>query len=316
MKICVIGGTGFVGTHLITRLVALGHSIKVITRRPERHRHLRSLPTVKMVTIDFFGNKILERQIDGYDVVINLAGILNPEGKNTFTRVHEDVAKRISEACQAVSIPRLLHISALHADENALSDYLQSKGRAKKVMLDTKGVNVTTFSPSVIFGHDDQFFNRFARLLTIMPIALPLTCAKARFAPIYIDDVLDAFINSIDNSQTYGKNYDLCGPEVFSLRELVCYTAKQMGSRSVVIPLNNFFSKPLAKLMGWFPKAPITLDNYNSMLVDSICGNEECKASSKDLNLQLRSIKAVVPGYLAGKNFSGQLDYLRKKAKR
>ena len=316
LKICIIGGTGFVGTYLITKLVGQGHSIKVITRRPERHRHLRSLPTVKMVAIDFFGNKTLERQIDTYDVVINLAGVLNPEGKNSFALVHEKVAIRIAEATKTVGTPRLLHMSALNADEQASSEYLRSKGRAQQAVLAIEGINTTVFSPSVIFGAGDSFFNRFAQLLNIMPGYFPLTCANARFAPVYVGDVADAFINSIHNSETYGKNYDLCGPESFSLKELVRYTAKQMNSHCAVIPLNNFFSKPLAMFMGLFPGAPITLDNYNSMLIDSVCTNAVRNETAKELNLELHSIDSIVPHYLAGQDFAGQMDSLRKQAKR
>ncbi len=316
MKICIIGGTGFVGTHLITTLVSQGHSIKVITRRPERHRHLRTLPTVKIVDIDFFGNKILERQIDTYDVVINLAGILNPSGANTFELVHEKVALRIAEATKAVGTPRLLHMSALNADENASSDYLRSKGRAQKKILAIDGLYVTTFSPSVIFGEADSFFNRFAQLLKIMPGIFPLTCASARFAPIYIGDVVDAFINSIDNTDTYGKNYNLCGPESFSLKELVQYTAGQINSRCTIMSLNRFFSKPLAQFMGLFPGAPITLDNYKSMSVDSVCSDEAQSAANTELDLELRSIESIVPQYLGGKDFSGKMDYFRAKSRR
>lgn len=312
MNICVIGGTGFVGTHLINTLVSQGHSVKVITRRPERHRHLKALPTVKLTTIDFFGSKILERQIDTYDVVINLAGILNPAGKNTFELVHEKVASRIAEATQAVRTPRLLHMSALNADEQAASEYLRSKGRAQKIVLATEGINVTVFSPSVIYGPGDSFFNRFAQLLNLMPGVFPLTCASARFAPIYVGDVVDVFINSIDNPQTYGKNYPLCGPDSFSLKELVKYTAQQINSQCTIVPLNRFFSKPLAMLMGLFPGAPITLDNYNSMKVDSICS----ESAASELGIELHSLDSVVPKYLAGKDFTGQMDYLRGKSQR
>lgn len=312
MNICVIGGTGFVGTHLINSLVSQGHSVKVITRRPERNRHLKTLPTVKLTTIDFFGNKVLERQIDTYDVVINLAGILNSAGKNTFDCVHFQVAKRVAEATRSVGTPRLLHMSALNADENGPSDYLRTKGKAQKFLLEMDGLDVTTFSPSVIFGEGDSFFNRFAQLLNIMPGYFPLTCASARFAPIYVGDVVDAFINSIDNPDTFGKNYDLCGPESFSLHELVKYTAEQINSNCTIVPLNRFFSKPLAMIMGLLPGAPITIDNYNSMKVDSICST----SAAEELGVNLHSIDSVVPLYLAGKDFTGQMDSLRSKAGR
>ena len=316
MKICVIGGTGFVGTFLVTRLVSLGHAVKVISRRPERHRHLRSLPGVKIVSIDFFGKKVLERQIDTYDVVINLAGILSPSGSNTFKQVHEDVALRVAEATKAVATPRLLHMSALHAGEQTASEYLHSKGRAKKKILAMKGLHVTSFSPSVIFGPGDSFFNRFAQLLNFMPWVFPLTCADSRFAPIYVGDVVDAFINSIDKPQTYGKNYNLCGPEAFSLKELVQYTAQQINSRSLIVPLNRFLSGPLIRVMNWFPGAPITMDNFHSMKLDSVCTDAELNKLTDVLGLELRSIDCIVPQYLAGKDFAGQMAYLRSKARR
>jgi len=312
LNICIIGGTGFVGTHLINSLVSKGHSVKAITRRPERHRHLKTLPGVKLLSIDFFGSKVLERQIDTYDVVINLAGILNPEGKNGFNCVHVEVARRVAEATRSVGTPRLLHMSALNADENAPSEYLRTKGKAQKMVLAIEGLNVTTFSPSVIFGEGDSFFNRFAQLLSIMPGFFPLTCAQARFAPIYIGDVVDAMINSIDNPQTYGKNYELCGPESFSLHELVQYTASQTGSDCTIVPLNRFLSKPLAALMGLFPGAPITLDNYRSMTVDSVCAGP----IASELGIELHGIDSVVPQYLAGHDFTGQMALLRSKANR
>ena len=312
MNICIIGGSGFVGTYLVNKLASQGHSLKVITRRPERHRHLRTLPNVKLTSIDFFSSKILERQIDTYDAVINLAGILNPSGANSFELVHEKVAQRIAEATQAVGTPRLLHMSALNADEKGPSDYLKSKGKAQRAVLATEGLNVTTFSPSVIFGPQDSFFNRFASLLKMMPIFFPLTCANARFAPIYIGDVADAFINSLDNPQTYGKNYNLCGPQAYSLYELVQYTAQQINSSSTIIPLNQFFSKPLVMLMNPFPGAPITMDNYNSMKLESVCN----AAMAEELGIKARSIESLVPQYLSGKDFSGQMDVLRKQSSR
>ncbi len=315
MKICVIGGTGFVGTHLINELVTQGHTIKVITRRPERHRHLKTLPAIKIVSIDFFGNKILERQIDTYDVVINLAGVLNSSTHNSFEQVHEQVAFRIAQATKAVGTPRLLHMSALNASDTAPSNYLRSKGRAQEKILamNDDSFKVTVFSPSVIFGVGDSFFNKFAQLLSLMPVSLPLTCAKARFAPIYVGDVVDAFIHAMDKPQTYAKNYPLCGPETFTLYELVTYTAVQIHSRSRIIPLNNLLSKPLAWFMGMFPGAPITLDHYQSMQIPSVCDNSDVY---NELGIVPHSIEAIVPQYLSGKESAGQMDYYRSIANR
>jgi len=312
VNICIIGGMGFVGTNLINKLVTLGHSVKVITRHPERHRHLLILPSVKLISIDFFGKKILERQLDGYDVVINLAGILNPQGVNTFEKAHVEVTRRVAEAARSVEIPRLLHMSALNADENGPSEYLRTKGKAQKLVLTTEGLQVTSFAPSVIFGPGDNFFNMFASLLSLLPV-FPLTSAATRFAPVYVGDVVDAFINSIHKSETYGKNYELCGPEVYTLKELVKYTAKQTGSKSIIIPLNRFFSSPLVAMMNLIPGSPITRDNFNSMKLDSICKNNQ---AAEVLELSLHSLDSVVPLYLAGGDFAGQMDELRRKAGR
>ncbi len=312
MNICIIGGMGFVGTNLINKLVTLGHSVKVITRHPERLRHLLILPSVKLISIDFFGKKILERQLDGYDVVINLAGILNPQGVNTFEKAHVEVTRRVAEAARSVEIPRLLHMSALNADENGPSEYLRTKGKAQKLVLTTEGLQVTSFAPSVIFGPGDNFFNMFASLLSLLPV-FPLTSAATRFAPVYVGDVVDAFINSIHKSETYGKNYELCGPEVYTLKELVKYTAKQTGSKSIIIPLNRFFSSPLVAMMNLIPGSPITRDNFNSMKLDSICKNNQ---AAEVLELSLHSLDSVVPLYLAGGDFAGQMDELRRKAGR
>lgn len=312
LKVCLIGGTGFVGTWLINALAGLGHQIKVISRRPERHAHLKTVPGIKITSIDFFGSKILERQIDTYDVVVNLAGILNPVGKNSFERVHVDVTKRIAEAAELVATPRILHMSALHADVNGPSEYLRTKGKAQKIILAAKGPAVTSFAPSVIFGPGDSFFNRFAGLLKMAPGYLPLACGSAKFAPIYVGDVVDAFINAIDKPETYKKNYPLCGPSVYSLKELVQYTALQIEQDKAVISLPRSVSKLMALLMTKLPGTPLTLDNFNSMKIDSICS----RAVAQELGLKLRSVESVVPGYLSSSSDFGKRDFYRSQASR
>jgi NADH dehydrogenase len=312
LKICVIGGSGFVGTHMVNTLAGQDHQIKVISRRPERCRHLTTVPGIRVESTDFFASKILERQLDTYDVVINLVGILNPIGSNTFEQVHVDIAGRIAEAAQAVGTPRLLHMSALNADENAASSYLRTKGKAQNLVHGIEKVDVTSFSPSVIFGSGDSFYNRFASLLKQIPGVFPLTCAKAKFAPIYVGDVVDAFVNSIDNKATFGKNYALCGPNTYTLKEIVNYTAKKVNSKSMVLPLNNFFSKPIVWVADKLPAAPISMDNYYSMLKDSVCE----QPIAEELGVSLHSVESIVPQYLAGHDFAGKMELFREYSKR
>ncbi|MFK5986279.1 MAG: complex I NDUFA9 subunit family protein [Pseudomonadota bacterium] len=309
-KICIIGGTGFVGSALINRLSKLKHQVKVFSRRPERNRHLKLLPGVTLSNIDYFAPKLLERHFDGMDVVINLVGILNPKNKDSFNRVHVELSRRIAEAAAAVKVKRLLHMSALNAG-NESSKYLISKGQSQQLAYKCKNVDVTIFCPSIIYGPYDNFFNMFARLLK-MPGPFPVVGAKALFAPIYVEDVVDAFINSIDNKKTFGKTYSLCGPKEYSMLELVKYTALLTQPSATLIPLNWFLSKLMATIMNVIPGAPMSLDNYHSLTVDSTCD----QPNAAELALKLSSIESVLPLYLGDKEINSFYNELRSKANR
>ncbi|MFK5894771.1 MAG: complex I NDUFA9 subunit family protein [Pseudomonadota bacterium] len=314
-KICIIGGTGFVGSALVNRLSKNKHQIKVFSRHPQRNRHLKLLPGVTISTIDYFAPKVLERHFDGIDVVINLVGILNPKNKDTFNVVHVELSRRIAEAASAVKVKRLLHMSALNAGNQA-SRYLVSKGQGQQIAHQCPGVDVTIFCPSVIYGPNDHFFNLFANLLKL-PGPFPVVGAKARFAPVYVEDVVDAFVNSIDNVNTFGKSYSLCGPKEYSLLELVNYTAKITNQKTSLIPLNWFFSKIMASLMSLVPGSPISLDNYRSMTIDSICTSDKDKQSSEnELAIRPVSLESILPLYLGDKEVNSYYNGLRAKANR
>jgi len=309
-NICIIGGTGFVGTAMVSRLVREGHHVKIFSRRPERCRHLSLLPDVKIVNVDYFASKVLERQFDGFDLVINLVGILNPQGKESFSKVHVDLSQRIAEAAEAVKVKRLLHMSALNAGNQA-SEYLRSKGKAQDIVHAIKGVNVTSFSPSVIFGPKDNFINQFATLISL-PGATPLPGAQAKFAPIYIGDVVDAFVNSIDNPATFGKNYPLCGPKAYSLQEIVEYTAKVLGQKIMLLPLGWGLSSMMARVMDKIPGSPMSMDNFRSMKVDSVCN----EAMAPELGVQPHSLESTVPFYLGAQEKNTSYGRMRAISKR
>jgi NADH dehydrogenase len=183
-KICILGGTGFVGSHLSTRLANNGYQLRILTRNRERHKKLIVMPDIRIVQIANLDADTLQTQFAGCDAVINLIGILNGS-EQAFTRLHADLPQHIINACSAAGVSRYLHMSALNASaEHGPSQYLRSKGAGE----DTahagveKDIHVTSFQPSVIFGPDDSFFNRFAALLKLAPV-LPLACPNARFAP-------------------------------------------------------------------------------------------------------------------------------------
>ena len=314
-KICILGGTGFVGHHIVGQLAKQGHKIKIISRHRERHRDLLVLPAVEIVTADIHDPQVLKEHFTGQDAVINLVGILNESGKATFQRAHVELARKIADACQMKEVPRLLHMSALNADaEKGPSKYLRTKGEAENMVHKIHNVAVTSFQPSVIFGPEDDFFNRFAKLLRIPPkiAPFPLASANARFAPVYVEDVARVFAQALDNKETVGKRYALCGPNSYTLYELVKYTAMTCGLKKFIIPLGNAPSKIMAMVMGHIPGKPYTMDNYLSATVDSVCEEE----FPKIFDIKPTPMESIVPLYLGQKMARNRYSQYRRSSRR
>jgi len=313
-RICILGGTGFVGQCIVEHLAKQGHEIKIISRHRERKRDLLVLPSVKIISADIHDPQVLKDQFYKQDVVINLVGILNEAGKHTFQTVHVDLARNIADACIMKQVPRVLHMSALHASTNGPSKYLRSKAEAENILHKSHNVDVTSFQPSVIFGPRDQFFNRFANLLRIPPriSPFPLACANAKFAPVFVEDVAQAFVKSLNNKQTFGQRYALCGPKVYTLKELVDYTARLCGIRKTIIPLGKTSSRLQALIMGVLPGKPFTMDNYLSTTVDSVC--EEGFPAL--FGLLPKSIESEVPQYVGQNEVNHRYSTYRRSAKR
>lgn len=313
--ICILGGTGFVGSHLLARLTADRHRLRVVTRHRERHRRLWVLPSLEMVEADVFDPEALERAVDGADVVINLVGILNERGRSGkgFERAHVELPRRLLNVCRKRQVNRLLHMSALGADAAyGASHYQRTKGEGENIVHGAAGIHVTSFRPSVIYGPNDAFFNRFARLLRLAPGIFPLACPEARFAPVHVADVVEAFTRAIDNPTTYGKRYDLCGPRVYTLRELVQYTADVLGLRRKIVGLGPLLSRLQAELMEYVPGKPFSRDNYLSMQHPNICDGPFPEV----FGITPRRIESTVPIYLGRANGRNRLDALRSRQNR
>ncbi len=311
----ILGGAGFVGRHLAARLVRDGHQVRVLARRPAAHRELLVLPTLELVECNVHDEDELHKALAGCDVVINLIGILNEKRHNGrgFCRAHVELAHKVVVATQDNGITRLLHMSALNADaDNGSSYYLRSKGEAEGLVHLAKKLEVTSFRPSVIFGPDDSFINRFASLLKRIPLLFPLACAEARFAPIYVGDVVECFARAIDNRATFGQRYDLCGPRSYTLKQLVHYTASQLGLRRYILALPNWAGWLQAFMMEFVPGKPFSRDNYNSMRRASVC-DEPFPAI---FGITPRSIESEVPGYLNSEAMRSRYPLLRSQAGR
>jgi NADH dehydrogenase len=310
--ICILGGTGFVGHSLTAKLSAAGHDITVLTRHQSRHRDMLLFPRVTLKEVDLFDHRAFVDALTGCDMVINLIGILNEyqHDGSGFQKIHVELADRLIVAMKDSHIYRLLHLSALNADQNASSHYLKTKAEAEKMLLDEPILQVSSFRPSVIFGQDDQFFNRFAKLLRWIPLGFPLACAKSRFSPVYVKDVTSALVNAMDDKSTFGKTFNLCGPSSYSLEELLQYTIDITGAGVSLYPLSDRFSRWQANVLEYVPGKPFSKDNYRSLQHDSVCQKGQPSI------LCDTPLESVVPSYLANDNERGSFSRHRQSVNR
>ena len=315
-QVCILGGTGFVGQHLAAQLAKQGVKIRIVSRHPQRHRELSVLPGVEVVKANIYQQAELNAQLVGCEAVINLVGILNENNKNNqqFREVHVDLPNKIITACAAQNVNRLLHLSALQADpKQGKSQYLRSKGEGEYAVQMAANLQATVFRPSVIFGAGDSFFNRFAEFLRLIPCCFPLACPNAKLTPVWVNDVTAAIIYSLENPKlTAGHAYDLCGPQVYTLRQLVSYTARVIGVKRRIIPLNDSLSRLQAAVMNFVPGKPFSTDNYLSLQTDGVCRENHLKT----LGIEPHSIESIAPTYLAARTSRGRYDQFRYAARR
>lgn len=308
-NVLVIGGSGFLGSHVVRQLVARGMQVRVPTRRRERAKGLILLPTVDVVEANVHDDRTLERLVGGTDAVVNLVGILHGD----FQRAHVDLPGRIVAACRKAGVSRLVHVSALKAAENAPSEYLRSKARGEAYVraAQGEGMNVTILRPSVIFGHEDRFLNMFAQLLRLFPV-VPLAGAGAHFQPVYVGDVASVLARALDDPRSFGQAYDLCGPSVYRLDELVRYVARTLGLNRAVVGLGKGLSTVQAFALEHLPGQLMTRDNLRSMEVDNVC---DCGFPTL-FGVQPTPLEAVVPTYIAGVTPRSRYRWFRFRARR
>ena len=309
-NVCVIGGSGFVGRHIVHLLSARGARVRVPTRSRERAKPLILLPTVEVVEADVHDPEALYRLLEGTDAVFNLVGILHETRSGDFPRVHAELPGKVLEAAQAVGVRRVLHMSALHAAPDGPSKYLRSKGEAEQRVRES-GLDWTVFRPSVIFGREDSFLNLFAGLLKALPV-VALAKPNARFQPVFVEDVARAFVGSLDLPQTIGQSYDLCGPKVYTLRELVEYVGSLTGRSRPIVGLGDTLSYLQAFSMELLPVKLMTRDNLDSMKLDSVCG---CDFPAV-FGFRPAALEAVVPLYLSDRTPRGRYYRYRGRAHR
>ena len=293
-KIVVLGGTGFVGSHLVPRLQRDGHAVTVLSRNREKHRELTVLPRVRIVNADVHDRATLVRHLADADAAINLVGVLNERGNDGsgFRKAHVALTETLIAACGDAHVPRLLQMSSLRAGEGE-SFYLKSRGEAEDRVRASR-LAWTIFRPSVIFGDGDGLFFRFASLLRVAPV-LPLARAQAKFQPVHVGDVAEAFARALAHPHTHGHVYELAGPRTIELGELVRWTARMIGKHRLVLPLPDTLGFMQATLGEWLPGKPISRDNFRSLKLDSIARDDGLAA----LGIIATPMESVMPDLLA-----------------
>ena len=306
MNILILGGSGFVGRAICSKLVAAGHSIAVPTRKRDNARALFPLPSVTVEEVDACDLTALTRLANGKDAVINLIGILN----GNFERMHVTLTETAIAACKAAGVTRYLHISALGASADGPSQYQKSKARGE-ALVRASGLDFTMFAPSVIFGRGDSFLNKFAHMVSLLPPFFPMVLpgASAQFQPVSVDDVARAFVAALDNESTFGQRYELVGPKVYTLKELVAYVMALAHDKHMIIGLPGFATSMLASVLQFVPTQPLTPDNVKSMSVANVS-----TAPFPAFAGTATALEDVAPGYLGRAAIVDEFALARERA--
>lgn len=315
-KILLLGGTGFVGRHVCEKLARLQCRVTVVTRRRDKARHLQMLPLLDVIEADVHDSAALAPLLADHDAVVNLVAILQGN-EAAFEKAHVQLPLGLARACEASGLRRIVHISALGASPGSASMYQRSKARGEAVLLST-GLDVTVLRPSVIFGAEDKFLNTFAGLQQMFPV-VPLAAADARFQPVWVEDVADAIVHCLQEPDTVGQIYEVCGPDVFTLRQLVTlagrYTGVNGGKGRPVIALPAALGRLQAALMELAPGEPLlSRDNLDAMATDNVASGK--LPGLQALGIQPAALDAIAPSYLGAQGLRSGLMAKRKTAGR
>ena len=309
----VFGGSGFVGRHVVRALANRGWRVRVAVRRPHLAFHLQpvgNLGQIKAVQANLRYRASVERACKGANCVINLVGILKESGRQNFAAVQELGARTVAEGARSAGA-RLIHVSSIGADIRSPSAYARSKGRGERAALAVMP-KATILRPSIIFGPQDDFFNRFGRMAQISPV-LPLIGGGAtRFQPVFVGDVAEAIALGAAGKIAGGRIFELGGPEIVSFRQCMEKLLEVTGRRRLLVNLPFFLAKAMARLTGWLPGAPLTYDQVLLLQTDNVVSREAIDAGRtlEAVGIAPKAMAAVLPTYLV--RFRPQGQFTRK----
>jgi len=300
--ITIYGGSGFIGRHVVRAIAKTGARMRVAVRRPELAGHLQPLGGVGQINAVQanvrFPDSLLAAA-DGADAVINLVGILFPSGKQTFCSVQDEGARHVAEAALKAGAQALVHVSAIGANADSPSAYARSKAEGEAAVRDVFA-GAVILRPSVVFGPEDDFFNRFAALARIAP-ALPLIGGgHTKFEPVFVGDVARAIADAVDGAARPGTIYELGGPDVRTFKELMQFVLRTIERKRLLVPLPFFLAKMQAAVLQYFPKPPLTPDQVELLRVDNVVPDAAMTElrTLQGLGIEPETIEAIVPSYL------------------
>lgn len=293
-NVLVLGGTGFLGRHVCEKLQRAGWRITVPTRRAINAKSVQHLPSLTVVQADVHGEAALARLLPGHAAVINLVAILHGN-EAAFERTHVALPTKLANACLASGVRRLVHVSALGVASDSPARYQRSKARGEQVLRNAD-LDLTVLRPSVIFGAGDRFLNLFAQLQKLFPV-VPLAGAKAKFQPVWVEDVAQAVVSSLQQPQSVGQTIECVGPNVLTLADLVRIAGRYGSRQRAILPLPNALGQLQAMLMELAPGEPLmSRDNLAAMSVDNVASGQ--LPGMEALGIRPASIHSVAPTYL------------------
>lgn len=321
-RILVAGGTGFIGTHIVNKLLQAGYQVVVPTRRRDRAKHIALMPNVEIREGSLSDPRFVDELVKGCEGIVNLIGILHGRAGEPavygpdFAQAHVEIPKRLADAAVAKGIRRYVHISALGVTDDGKrslpSRYLRSKAAGEQSLRQTLGLDWTILRPSVVFGREDKFLNLFASLMAFAPI-MTLPKADAKFQPVWVEDVARAVVECFDRPATIKQTFDLVGPEVFSLRALVQKVGELTGHKRPLIALPDVLGLIQTTFLEFAPGPTLmSRDNFASMSIDNV---SQKGWPSKELGFEPSALSVIVPTYLQ-RHSTDPYDEMRARARR
>ncbi len=290
-RVCIIGGSGFVGRSIVDQAIAAGHQVSVACRHPERARDLM-VKGVNLEAVDVTDGRGIDAALQHQDVVIYLVGLLFEKGRQNFAAAHVDGVARIIEGCKLAGVKQYIHMSALGAGDVVESSYASTKGEAESLVRDS-GLNWTIFRPSIIYGAGDNFFNQFKAMSALLPV-MPVISGGSQFQPVWVEDVARAFVSSIGNLHVSKQRYDLGGPKTYSFQAMLELLMSTLDRQRLLIPVPGFAAKLMATFTAVLPTPPITLDQLKLLTHDNTIDGEAFPAQFGTAS----ALEQVLPSYI------------------